>query len=491
MAGSKIRTNYIYNVTFQILSLLTPFITTPYISRVLMADGVGLYSFTASLVHYFVLFAAMGISIYGQREVSYLQDNRAERSRVFWNLKCLSVINVTVCLGIYFAFIAFYVSENLIIYVLMSMYIINVACDVGWMFAGMEDFRRIVLRNIVVKVIDISFVFIFIKKKSDLPLYVFGILFFSIAANLSLWTYLPLYIDKPRLKELRPFNNIKVIWSLFIPTIAINIYTVLDKTMIGFITGNTFENGYYEQAMKIAKMALTLITSLGAVMIPRIGYLFSQKDFGRIQQYMYTGCRFVMCLGIPLCIGLGGISDNFVSWFFGPGFDQVAGLLKVSSFIIPAIGMNYLAGSQYLIPTRRQKYFTISVITGAAVNFTLNIFLIRSYGAYGAAAASVAAESIIALVEIYIVRKEVSFIKILFSGIKYYISGAIMFAVLRAMNSRLTPSPSHTFAMIFAGAGVYVLMLLMLRDEFFMANAKRPFMFLARKSGRTNPPSDD
>ena len=483
MSRKSIKKNYIYNVTYQILLLLTPLITTPYVSRILGADGVGTYSFTNSITQYFVLFATMGISTFGQREISYCQDDRHRRSIVFWETKLLSLVSTALCLLVYFAFI-FIQTENRIIYLILGISVVSVAFDVTWFFQGMEEFKKIVIRNTIIKIIDVAFIFLFVKEKSDLPIYVFGVVFFLFVGNISLWGYLPRYIEKPEFKTLKPFRNLKVVWSLFIPTIAIQIYTVMDKTMIGLFVDGSFENGYYEQAMKISKMALTLITALGSVMIPRIGYHFERGDTKEIRSYMYRGYNFVWFLGIPLCIGLIGISENFVPWFFGPGYERVADLLKISSFLILAIGINNVTGMQYLIPTKRQNTFTLTVVIGAGVNFILNLILIHFYQSIGAVIASVIAETVIALVQLYIVRDELKFSYILKLGWKNVIAGIIMGVYLILVGRQMVSRVMSSVILIGSGAVIYMLLLLMMKDKFLIENAGRALKKITSKLRR-------
>lgn len=482
MGGKKsVRRNYIYSTIYQVLALITPLITMPYVSRVLRPDGIGIHSFAGSIVNYFTLFASMGIASYGRREISYYQDNRAKRTQIFWNLECLAAINITVCMTIYLVMMFLISPANFVIYLILSVNILNVGLSIIWFYSGIEDFGKITVKNIAVKVVHVVFIFTFVKTKSDLPLYVFSAVFFPVLGNLVLLSFLPKYIDKPNLKSINPFHDFKIIWMLFIPSIAIEVYTVLDKTMIGLLTAGTFENGYYEQALKVARITLTLITSLGTVVGPRVGYLFFNGKKDEIPYYVYTSYRFVWCLGIPLCLGLIGISNNFVPWFFGRGFEKVASLIKISSLLILAVGINSTTASQYLIPTKRHNIFTIAVIIGAAVNFTMNIFFIRMFQSYGAIVASVIAETVIALVEIYIVREEISLAKIIACGKNYYIAGIIMLAVLWVMGRKLAPSVINTFTMIFTGAIVYPIMLLILRDEFFTGQAKKTLAAISRR----------
>lgn len=468
--AKSVKRNYIYNVIYEVFILIIPFAITPYLSRVLGADGIGEYSFVASIVSYFILFAVLGITTYGQREVSFVQNDKEKRSEVFWNTKIFQVITSCCALLIYVVFSLF--QSNKAFFLIFVFNILAVTADVTWFFRGMEEFGRIVLRNVLLKILNFMYIFVFVKGPSDLHAYAFGMCFFEFIANVSLWVYLPKFINKPRLKNIKPFTNFTVILSLFVPTIAIQIYTVLDKTMIGLITYDAFENGYYEQAIRVSKMALTFVTALGAVMIPRIGFLFSNGESERVKQYMYRGYRFVWFLGTPLCFGLIGISDNFVPWFYGDGFDKVSTLLKILSFLILAIGVSNVTGMQYLIPTKRQSQFTRSVVIGAVTNFCLNLILIYFFKSIGAAIASLIAEVVISVVQLFYVRNELSFVKIIKSSLRYLVSGSVMLIVLRILNYYFPPKIIYSAIMIVVGCAVYCLCLLMMRDYFFVDNCK-------------------
>lgn len=471
MQRKSVKLNYIYNVGYQILLLVVPMVAAPYLSRVLGPDGTGTASYVESIVAYFVLFATMGITTYGQREISYVQDDAGKRSAVFWNTKILEFISSTVAILLYVIF-ALLQKENSGLYLLLSLNLAAVFLNVTWFFQGMEEFGKTVTRNAIVKVLQLVYIFLSVRTKDDLPLYVLGLGLFTALGNLSLWAYLPKYISRVPRRELRPFKDIKVVWSLFVPTIAIQIYTVLDKTMIGVITGSSFENGYYEQAIKISKMLLAVVTALGTVMVPRIGSHFARSEMDEVRRLMYRGYRFVWFLGIPLCFGIVVTAGNFVPWFFGPGYEKVIPLLQILSLLILAIGINNVTGVQYFIPTKRQNLFTLTVIIGACTNFTLNMILIHYFQSIGAAIASVAAETVIAVVQLVIVRKELSPGRVLREGLHYYIAGIVMVLILWPVSRHLTPSILHTVMLAACGAVIYFLMLLIERDEFFLTNVR-------------------
>lgn len=481
MGKKSIKKNYIYNLGYQIFLILTPLVTTPYLSRVLGVDGVGRVSFAESVVSYFSLFAVLGITIYGQREISYVQDDKKKRSQVFWEIKVLEALTSLFIIFIYFLFVFF--QQNQTLYFILIINLFTVMIDVSWLFQGMEEFGKVTFQNMLFRLINIIFIFTFVKTREHINRYVFSIVFVNFLSNVSLWIFIPGFVYAPDWKDLRPFKNIDTVISLFIPTIAMQIYTVLDKTMIGVITKNSFENGYYEQSIKISRMILTTVTALGTVMIPRIGFYYEKGERETVKLLMYRGYRFVWFLGIPLCLGLLGVSSNFVPWFFGMGFEKVSLLLKILSFLILAIGINNVTGMQYLIPTKRQNLFTLTVMIGAVVNFILNAALIPFTQSVGAAIASVVAESVIAFVQLWFVRKELSLKTIFLTSWHYLIAGVVMLVALRVIGNRLGASIIHTIIMIFCGVTIYFSILFILNDEFIINNFRNIVnKFIARNS---------
>ena len=225
-AKNDVKLNYIYNAAYQVLMLIAPLITAPYLSRVLEPDGVGTVSYVESIVSYFTLFATMGISIYGQREISYVQDDIKKRTVVFWNTKVLGFCT-SIAASVVYVIFALLQKEQSTLYLILTLNLVAVFFDITWFFQGMEEFGKTVARNAVVKLLQIAYFFLFIKTKDDMPLYVLGLGLFTALGNLSLWVYLPRYVSKVVWSELRPFCDLRVVWSLFIPTIALQIYNVL------------------------------------------------------------------------------------------------------------------------------------------------------------------------------------------------------------------------------------------------------------------------
>lgn len=453
--------------------LIVPLISTPYISRILGPEGIGCYSFYNSICSYFVLVAILGTTSFGQREISFYQDNVLERSKAFWENLIIRCITTVIVMVVWIIYISMQPDQDKNLLEALSINILGVVFDISWFFQGMEEFGKTVSKNAVFKILNVILIFIFVKSKDDLVIYVLLLVILNILANLSLWLYLPNYISKIAIKDLYPFRNIKTIFSLFIPSIAIQIYTVLDKTMIGVFTESSYENGYYEQAINMSKMILSLVVAMVTVLAPRMGYYYEKKDEKKLKSYLYQSYRFVCFLAVPFCLGLFGVADNLIPWFFGLDYENMIPVLKVSSFLILVIGMNSVTGNQYLIPTKQHKGYTFSVLVGAFCNFTLNLFLIPRYYALGAVYTSVVAETLIMLIQFWFVRNEIEIRKIFSFSKNYLIAGICMLIVLFLEDKYLEAMWFNTALLILSGGLTYFGILLLLKDVFFKDNINK------------------
>ena len=482
MSHRGLRKNYIFNLVYQALLVLTPVILTPYVSRVLGVDGVGTVSFAESVVSYFVLFATFGIATFGQREVSYVQDDLSERSFVFWNTKLLQVITSVTALALYgiLVFVIGLSGTNTTLFLVYSINIFAVLFDVSWFYQGIERFDKICIRNIIFQTLSIIFVFVFVKGKGDTAKYVFGTTFFILVSNITMWLELPKYVCRVDLSRLRPFQDIRVVASLFLPSIAIQIYTILDRTMLGVIARNDFENGYYSQAMLVPRGLLVIVNALGTVVAPKIGYYFEKKDMTEVKELLYSVYRMVWFLAVPFWLGLSLVSDYFVPWFYGPGYDKIILLLKVAAPIIIFIGINSTTALEYLVPTKRQNIFSKALLIGAGTNFCLNLIFIYYFQSVGAAVASVIAECVINVVELTAMREEISIRRIFAEGKNYFIAGGVMAAALltvRALQVKvfgvIPATIPYTALFVVIGAAAYFAVLLVLKDRMICSVIRR------------------
>ena len=454
---NKVAKNYFYNLSYQILVLIVPLITTPYVSRVLGAKGVGTFSYTNSIVQYFILFGCVGLNLYGQREVAYVEHEKTKRDKVFWELVILRIITVSISL-----------SEYAFIFLIMSLDVLASMVDISWFFQGIEDFKKIVVRNFIVKITGVVLIFLFVKSSSDLYLYVICQSATLLLGNLSMWAYIPKFVGKVEVRKLNIKKHIKPTLVLFLPQIATSVYTVLDKTMIGLLTGLEEEVAYYEQGQKIVKIAMTLVTSLGTVMMPRIANLFKQNQLKQVREHLLKSFRFVFFLSFPMMFGLMAISCNLVPWFFGSGYDKVVPNMMVISPILVIIALSNIMGTQYLLPIGRQKEYTLSVVVGCVVNFSMNLLLIPHLLSIGAAIATVIAESSVTGVQIYCIRKDFDFRHIVKENMHYIISAFFMFILTYFLARLLQPSIISTFLCVVVGASMYFGILTIMKDDMLL-----------------------
>ena len=285
--------NYMYNLIYQILILILPLVTTPYLSRVLGPEGVGIYGYTYSIVTYFVLFGSLGIALYGQREIAYVQDDPTKRKKVF--LELISFRFITLAISVIIYCLAFVRGEKYhIYYLILLLELLASGFDISWFFQGIEDFKKTVLRNVLVRIISVSLVFILVKTSGDLWKFVLIYSLGDFLGNLLLWFYLPKYLKGEKVGKLNLKMHFVPLLMLFIPQVTTKIYNLLDTTMLGAIISNKNETGFYDQSQKVIRLLITIVTSLGVVMIPRVANIYANGDKKQINKYIKNSFTFVL-----------------------------------------------------------------------------------------------------------------------------------------------------------------------------------------------------
>lgn len=467
MAKKSVAKNYLFNLSYQILIMVLPLITTPYLSRVLGAKNIGIYSYTLSITTYFILFGSLGVAMYGQREIAYLQDKPKERTKTFYEILFMRFITLGISMIIFYFSFCMY-GEYKIYYMILLIEIIANSLDISWFFQGMEEFKKTVLRNTIIRLVTVVSIFIFVKTPNDLLFYFFIYVASDILGNLSLWFYLPKYTEKIKFKELKIFRHLKPTFWLFVPQVATQIYTVLDKTMIGTIVSDKAEVGYYEQAQKIVKLLMTIATSLGTVMMPRIAHTYAEGNKKKLKEYMNKSFAFITILAFPLMFGISSVVSSFVPMFYGSGYDKVKILIAIISPIIVAIGLSNVIGTQYLLPTKQQSKYTISVTVGAIVNLVFNLFLIKQFKSVGASISTVIAEFAVTGVQFYLVRDQIKVKDVFKISYKYVVASLIMFIVSILVGRLINNNLLAILVQIGISTVVYFGLLLIMKDKFLL-----------------------
>lgn len=457
----KVIKNYLYNVSYQILAIIVPLITSAYVARVLRPEGVGVNAFTNSIIQYFILCASMGIGYYGNRQIAYVRSDRKKMSQTFWEIQIVKTIMTLMSYIAFEVFMIFYTKQPEYMWA-QSINLIAVAFDISWFYEGIENFKVTVLKNSFVKVISMIAIFLLIKNSNDVTLYIVILAVSTLLGNLTLWPDVRRYLLKINITVLDPWQHFLPMLEMFIPQIATQIYVQLNKTMLGSMVNET-ASGYYQYSDSLVKLILAVATATGTVMLPHIANAVSKGNMAKVNQMLYKSFDFVSGISFPMMFGLASISLTLATNYYGSGYEPVGPAMMIESIVILMIAWSNTLGVQYLVPINKVKDFTFSVTFGAVVNLILNIPLIRMWGLDGAIWSTVISEIAVTVYQLWVVRHLLNF-KYLFHGTwKYFISGLIMFMIVFWMNRNL----SYTWLMIgveiIVGTIVYTVLVILLK----------------------------
>lgn len=462
----SVRLNFVMSMAYQVLVVILPMITAPYVARVLGADKSGIYSFTASYQTYFSMFAALGTVSYGSREIARNRKDRPLRSKLFWEIELMTVLTSTISI---IAFIAFIASRDRyqIYYIPQIMAILAVMFDISWFFTGIEEFRYIVTKNAVFKLLGAVMIFALVHKPEDLLIYIIILSASTMLGNMSMWVHMPRFLDPVDFRTLTIRRHLKETLVYFIPSVATSIYTVLDKTLIGEITRNEAENGNYDKVVQIINIMKALtFTALNSVLGARISFLFAEKKYDEIRRRIETSINYILFMGLAIGFGLAGVAPRFIPWFLGPGYDRSVMMLIMMSPIVVIIGVSNCLGSQYYTPSGKRAQSARFIIAGSVVNLILNLILIPRFWGYGAIAASLIAELTITILYITFAGESFHPVVLLRDGWKKLIAAALMFAAVRLIDPYFNSNFIALVCEVCLGGAIYIAVQFILRDTF-------------------------
>lgn len=450
--------NYLYNAFYQVFILIIPLITTPYLSRVLGPTGVGINSYTNSIIQYFILFGSIGVNLYGNRQVAFVRRDRDKLTATFYEIFFMRVGTIALA---YVAFLLFLAVANRYqtYYLAQSLSVIAAAFDISWFFMGMENFAVTVLRNFVVKLITLVSIFTLVKSEADLTTYILILSLSLLLGNLTLFPSLHRYIGKLQWQKLRIWRHFKPSVFLFIPQIATQIYLVVNKTMLGSMV-SVQAAGYFDQSDKMIKMVLAIVTATGTVMLPHVANAFANGEEEKTREFLYKSFSFVTALSVPMMFGLMAVTRKFVPLFFSTKFQAVVPLMMVEAVVILLIAWSNAIGTQFLLPTKQVRAYTMSVVLGAVVNIVMNIPLIILWGAMGTAIATVLSELTVTGYQLYAIRLQVDYKKIFLDTGKYFFAGVLMFIGVSILDN--TTMSNWIMLVVEVGLGILVYLIILI-----------------------------
>jgi O-antigen/teichoic acid export membrane protein len=459
----KLVSNYLYTVIYQLLLLLTPFILTPYISRVLKPEGIGTDAYVLSIVQLFLVFAILSIPMYGSRQIATKQALE-ERSKEFWSIYFIQLFISIITLVIYLIF-AFTAKEYKSLFFIHIFTLVSTTIDVSWYFIGKEQIKSVTTRNIIVRLVSIVLVFTLVKDINDLSYYITINAVTLFVGQLIMWI--------PLLKEITfkriAFRDIKIhVWpiiGLFLPQIMIQVYTLVNRIVLGRVSGEV-EVGYYNQADKVIRIALGFITSLGSVLLPRMSAEFSQGNIESMKKYIRYALQFVLLITLPMTLGLMGIAPNFVTWFLGNEFNAVINLLIIMSPVIFFVGLANIFGIQILVSTNQQNKYAIAITIGAILSLITNFLFVSHLASTAATIALLVAEAVGAIIQMYFARKYFEFKNFAGMFLKYSVLSTLVFFSVSAVDKFIDISPLLvTFIQLMIGVFIYLVGLIVVKDS--------------------------
>ena len=433
---ANLKKNLGYQTVYQVLNVGLPLITAPFLSRVLGAEPLGIMSYTTSIVHYFTLFAMMGLVNYGTRSIAVVKDNVKERSMVFSQIFYMQLITSGISFIAYVFYMLFLCRDNVLISWIQGIAIIACFFDINWFFFGIEEFKITVIRAMVIRVVSVLLMLFLVRSPSDLWIYAALLIGSTFLSQVILWYYVPRYVKFSRQNLTDVKKHFSPNLKLFLPLLAMSVYHIMDKTMLGTLS-NYAQSGFYYNADKVINIPVGILTGFVTVMLPRMSALVNSNKTKDVEELFNSSIRSISLISAAMCCGIAAISKEFTPFFFGKGFDDCVILIVVLAPVLFIKGFSFISRNLFLIPNHMENKLTTSVIIGAVVNLVVNLLVIPKLGALGAVIGTLVAELIACLWQYKSVVHKVNCLKSIMIGIVYFFIGAIMYVIVRIIADRV------------------------------------------------------
>lgn len=396
----SIKYNFFMNFILSASQFIFPLITFPYISRVLLAEGSGKISFVASVANYFLMVASLGIPTYGIRACAQVRDDRTILSKtaqeiLFINLLTTLFVTVTYLICVY-TIPRF--REDKILFLINGINIVLNMLGMNWLFQALEQYDYITLRSLIFKIVSVFLMFSFVHEKKHYLIYGGITVFAAVGSNLLNFLHAHNYIDFNFVGHYNLKQHMKPILVLFAQSLAVSIYTNLDTVMLGFMKEDV-DVGYYNAAVKIKTILLSLVSSLGSVLLPRMSYYAKENMKEKFIYTMEMSLNFTMLISFPLVVYFSAFSTECIQFLAGDGYARAVIAMQIITIAVIPNGLTGILGVQVLTAIEKEKNVLYSVIVGAILDFALNFIFIPLYGAAGAAMATTIAEFAVLVVQ--------------------------------------------------------------------------------------------
>lgn len=452
--NNKLVINAIYQVSFQLLKIGLPLVTIPIVSHALGAQGLGRYNFINSIATYFILLMSIGTSEYSIRSIALVRESRLKRSKVFWEIECLNILIGFIVLLFYLLLIT-QVNDKLY-YLIVGITVLSSVIDVNWFFSGMEEFKWITSISMIIKLIAFIAIVLLIHKPGDLKIYFIIQSVAIFLPNLLVWSKIFQYIQFTKFDLRTSWQHWTFSIQYFLGNVAINLYTNLNKTLLGiFVTQAAV--GIYTSATQLMSIFIIMADAIDTVLLPRMTHLYSQKNSDKSLQIMEEIINIQLFLSVAAMFGLISICGNFIPWFYGNDFLILEKIIPTIAPVVVLIPLGTSLACQYLLPQNRVREFNKSVIIPAVISVSLNFVLIPNIGIMGAVLASIIAEIVVVFLRLSLIYRETNFRLDLIKIGKYILSGLVMYIVIQTTTSNLESIAETTILQVLVGIVSYFL----------------------------------
>lgn len=451
------RKDFAYNIVYRLSVIILPLILTPYISRTLGAENVGLYVLSSTVALYFIMFTKLGLDAYGNKSIAVCKDDVKSRSKVFFSIYVMQIVMAMISTVIYLILIFKVFKSDRSIYLIQYIYVLSALFDISWFFHGLQRFRLTAIRSVVTKLMIIILIFLFVKSEEDLWIYTLIMSSSFLFEQVILIPFAIKELSKTKIffKDITPhiIPNLK----LFIPLLALGIYTWMDKLMLGFIAGSTSLVAFYAYSENIINLPKGILQVLDTIMLPKIVILVANNEHKKAINKMKNSMKINLFLSSSLCFGIAGVAPIFMPWFLGVEFIQTVPLTIVLSATMIPISISSIIQTHYLIPFSKETIYMKAVILGALVNLILNIVLILKLGALGAVIGTLGAEMIVCIYELSKIKEIYKFKDLMKDFSPFLICGILEFIVIKAFSSLNIKVLYILILQIFIGGSIYII----------------------------------
>lgn len=401
----SVKYNFVMNFILTASQIIFPLITFPYVARVLLASGNGKVSFAASVTNYFVMVASLGIPTHGIRACAKVRDDKEKLSKTVHELFVINCV-MTAIVVITFLLCVFYIPKfraEKTLFLINGVGIVLNVFGMNWVYQALEQYDYITVRSIAFKILSIILMFLLVHQPSDYILYGGITVFAGVGSNILNFIRLRKIVSFKYLGDYNYKQHFKPISILFAQSLAVSVYTNLDTVMLGFLKEDV-DVGYYHAAVKIKGLLLSLVTSLGNVLLPRMSYFVKKNMMTEFKKYMLKVMNFSTLMSLPLVLYFVLFAKETILFLAGDGYEGAIVAMQIITIAVIPNALTGVLGIQVLTPLEKEKYVLYSVLVGAVSDFALNLIMIPLWGTAGASLATMIAEYLVLGVQVYFTR---------------------------------------------------------------------------------------